>query len=89
MSFLAGIAHVAHKADPISLAFGEKSDPLYGALKPKNPPPTPGVPNPNDAANASQSLTDSMRLRRGMLSNIYAGGSPASAPVTGKVTLGT
>lgn len=88
MSFLTGIAHVAHKADPISLAFGEKSDPLYGMLKPKSPPPAPGVPNPNDAANASQSLTDQMRMRRGLMANIYAGaGGPA--PVTGKTQLGT
>lgn len=88
MSFLPGIAHVAHKADPISLAFGEKSDPLYGALKPKTPPAAPGVPNPNDAANAAQSLTDSMRMRRGMMSNIYAGANPQAA-VTGKTALGS
>lgn len=57
------------------------------ALDPHIPPP-PGVPNPNDAANAAQSLTDSMRMRRGLMSNIYAG-SQTSAPVTGKSQLGT
>lgn len=88
MSFLSGIAHVAHKADPISLAFGEKSDPIYGAVKPKTPPTAPGVPNPNDAQNAAQSTTDQMRMRRGLLANIY-GGASAQAPVTGKTTLGT
>jgi hypothetical protein len=87
MSFLSGIAHVAHKADPISLAFGEKSDPLYGALKPKAPPLAPGIPNPNDAANAAQQQTDQMRMRRGLLSNIYAGGQN-SQPVSGKTMLG-
>jgi hypothetical protein len=61
---------------------------LKREFAPKVPTP-PGVPNPNDALNASQSLTDSMRMRRGMLANIYAGGQPASAPVTGKVTLGS
>jgi hypothetical protein len=54
---------------------------------PKTPPAAPGVPNPNDAANAAQSLTDSMRMRRGMLSNIYAGANPQAA-VTGKTQLG-
>lgn len=88
MSFLTGIAHVAHKADPISLAFGEKSDPLYGALKPKTPPAPPGVPNPNDAMNAAQSTTDAMRMRRGLFANIY-GGASAQTPVTGRSTLGT
>lgn len=87
MSFLSGIAHVAHKADPITLAFGEKADPLYSAFKPKTPPAPPGVPNPNDAANAAQSQTDAMRMRRGMLANIYAGASN-QAPVVGKTTLG-
>jgi hypothetical protein len=87
MSFLPGIAHVAHKADPISLAFGEKSDPLYGALKPKAPPPAPGIPNPNDAANAAQAQMDAMRMRRGLMANIYAGGQN-SAPVSGTTQLG-
>jgi hypothetical protein len=87
MSFLSGIAHVAHKADPITLAFGEKADPLYGMFKPKTPPPMPGVPNPNDAANAAQAQTDAMRARRGLLANIYAGASN-TAPVTGKQQLG-
>jgi hypothetical protein len=88
MSFLTGIAKVAHKADPITLAFGDKADPLYGMLKPKTPPTPPGVPNPNDAANAAQSQTDAMRMRRGLLSNIYAG-SQNQAPVVGKSALGT
>lgn len=87
MSFLSGIAHVGHKGDPISLAFGEKSDPIYGAVKPKSPPPTPGIPNPNDAANAAQAQTDAMRMRRGMLANIYAGGQN-TAPVSGTTQLG-
>lgn len=56
-------------------------------LGPKNPPPTPGVPNPNDAANAAQAQTDAMRMRRGMLSTIYAGNT-TQQPVSGKQTLG-
>lgn len=88
MSFLTSIAGVAHKADPITLAFGAKADPIYGMLKPKTPPPAPGVPNPNDAANASQSLTDQMRMRRGLMANIYAGAGNQQ-PVSGKSQLGT
>lgn len=89
MSFAPALHKVAGFADPLSRVDGGKLDLGWDAFKPKTPPAPPGVPNPNDAANAAQSLTDSMRARRGMLSNIYAGGQPASAPVTGKVTLGT
>lgn len=52
-------------------------------------PPPPQVPNPNDAANAAQSQTDALRMRRGLLSNIYAGGAAGQPPpVSGKTTLG-
>lgn len=68
-----------------------KIDPATKALvkstAPSTPPPTPGVPNPNDAANAAQNLTDSMRMRRGLMANIYAGAGQ-QAPVTGKTQLG-
>lgn len=57
------------------------------ALDPHIPAP-PGVPNPNDAANASQAVTDQMRMRRGMMSNIYAG-AQNTQPASGKITLGT
>jgi hypothetical protein len=60
---------------------------LEHALDPKIPPP-PGVPNPNDAANAAQSQTDSMRMRRGLLANMYAG-QLNQQPVTGKTQLGS
>lgn len=85
MAFLARVQQLGHKIDPVDRA-------VSGAagldFKPKNPPPTPGVPNPNDAANASQNLTDQMRMRRGLMANIYAGaGGPA--PVSGKTQLGT
>lgn len=63
-------------------------DLAYDALKPKTPPTAPGVPNPNDAANAAQGVTDQMRARRGLLSNIYAGANSAQ-PAVGKTTLGT
>jgi hypothetical protein len=66
---------------------GDKADIGWDIFKPKTPPTPPGVPNPNDAMNAAQSQTDAMRMRRGMLANIYAGGS-SSAPVVGKTTLG-
>jgi hypothetical protein len=87
MSFLHNMA--SH--DPIG-----RNDPLgkgidrwaYNVFKGPTPPPMPGVPNQNDAANAAQATTDAMRLRRGLLSNIYAG-SQAGQPVTGKTLLGT
>lgn len=84
MSFASGLHNVIKKIDPIS----GKLDVAYDILKPKTPPTPPGVPNPNDAANAAQSTTDAMRMRRGMLANIY-GGASAQAPVSGKVSLGT
>jgi len=62
---------------------------LYGVFGAKTPPPTPPAPNPNDAANASQSLTDQMRMRRGLMANIYAGAAGNQQPVTGKTALGT
>ncbi len=52
------------------------------------PAPPPAVPNPNDATNAAQQQTDQMRMRRGLLANIYAGASN-SQPVSGKTQLGT
>ena len=88
MSFAPFLHKVAGIADPLSRADGGKLDLGYDLFKPKTPPAPPGVPNPNDAANAAQSLTDSMRMRRGLMANIYAGNS-AQAPVTGKTTLGT
>lgn len=86
MSFL----HNLQQHDPLA-----RNDPIlktvgnatYDVLKAKTPPPPPGVPNPNDAANAAQSTTDALRMRRGMLANIFAGAS-ATAPVSGKTTLG-
>jgi hypothetical protein len=57
----------------------------YGPGKP--PPAPPGPPNVNDAANASQEQLDQLRMRRGMLANIYAG-AMNQQPVTGKTELG-
>jgi hypothetical protein len=90
MSFAPFLHKVAGVADPLSRVDGGKLDVGYDLFKPKTPPAPPQVPNPNDAANAAQSLTDSMRMRRGLLANIYAGGQTgaASAPVTGKTQLG-
>jgi len=90
MSFLQGIHKSLSSADPLGRALTDKGklDPIWQAIKPSTPPSPPGVPNPNDAANAAQSTTDSMRLRRGMLANIYAG-AQNQAPVVGKTQLGT
>jgi hypothetical protein len=87
MSFL----HTVHKIlDPFPRKTFLGQQDIAGDLldKQKTPPPTPGVPNPNDAANAAQTQTDSMRMRRGLMANIYAGASN-SQPVSGKVQLGT
>lgn len=84
MSFLAHTQQSLHKVDPLDRA-------VSGAVglnfTPKVPPPTPGVPTQNDAANNAQNLTDQMRMRRGLMANIYAGGG-GPAPVAGKTQLG-
>jgi hypothetical protein len=91
MSFAPALHKAAGWIDPASRLFGGKADLAWDLFKPKAPPPTPGVPNPNDAMNAAQSQTDAMRMRRGLLANIYAGGMTGSnsAPVSGKTQLGT
>jgi hypothetical protein len=87
MSFAPALHKIISKVDPIS----GKLDAAYSLFGPKTPPQPPGVPNPNDAANAAQQQTDAMRMRRGLLSNIYAGSlqGASSAPVSGKTLLGT
>jgi hypothetical protein len=85
MSFLGNIQQSLHKIDPVDRAVSGAAGLNF---KPKTPPPTPGVPNPNDAANAALDTTNQMRMRRGLLSNIYAGGNN-QPPVTGKTSLGT
>ena len=88
MSNFANTMHgLAKWIDPIT-RIAPKTDIGYDLLKPSTPPPSPGVPNPNDAANAARSMTDQMRMRRGLMANIYAGAGN-SAPVTGKTQLGT
>lgn len=87
MSFAPALHSAAKWIDPITRAV-PGADLGYDAFKPKTPPPTPQVPNVNDAANAAQSQTDAMRQRRGLLANIYAGASN-TAPVSGKTALGT
>jgi hypothetical protein len=72
--------------DPLGVPLTSTAYSLFG--KGLNKPGPPGPPNPNDAANAARSQTDAMRMRRGLLANIYAG-SQSGQPVTGKVALGT
>jgi hypothetical protein len=89
MSFL---HNFAEHHDPLIKFGGTHGDPVTKSINqfgvPDKSPPPPGVPNPNDAANAAQSTTDAMRMRRGLLANIYAGGQQQQ-PVTGKTQLGT
>jgi hypothetical protein len=86
MSFAPALHKIAGVVDPLSRVKG--FDLGYDAFGPKTPPTPPGVPNPNDAMNAAQATTDQMRMRRGLLANIYAGAGNQQ-PVTGKTTLGT
>lgn len=82
MSFL---SHGARSLGPLG-----KVDPLTKFVVREatpSPPGPPDVPNPNDALNASRTTTDAMRMRRGMLANIYAG-AQNQQPVTGKTQLG-
>lgn len=94
MSFAPAIHKFVGDLDPLKAKiFGQKfadnTDLAYSAFGPKTPPQPPGVPNPNDAANAAQATTDQMRQRRGLLANIY-GGALNQSPVTGgKTSLGT
>lgn len=86
-SFFGNVGRTVQRALP----YGAQMDPLGKSVVDsllKKPPPAPGPPNPNDAANAAQQTTDQMRMRRGMLANIYAGASN-QAPVSGKTQLGT
>jgi hypothetical protein len=87
MSFLHSAFELQQKIDPLA-----RIDPLskvfFKNTDYSGPPPPPGAPNPNDAANAAQRQTDAMRLRRGMLANIFAGAS-STQPVSGKTMLGT
>lgn len=85
-------AHTFHKiVDPFKSGTFLGEQDLAGDLidKQSTPPTPPGVPNPNDAANAAQATTDSMRARRGMMANLYAGTNQNTAPVTGKTQLGS
>jgi hypothetical protein len=88
MSFLSSLSSFSHKAAEATIPGANKLDLAWNLVKPKAPPTPPGVPNPNDAANAAQTTTDQMRQRRGLLANIYAG-AQNQTPVTGKVSLGT
>jgi hypothetical protein len=73
--------------DPAGAFLGRETG-LANYFVKKNAPPPPGVPNPNDAANAAQSTTDAMRMQRGLLGNIYAGASNQAPVTSGKTVLG-
>ena len=87
MSF-AHIHNIATKIDPLETKmFGGKLDLAADVLGKKTPTAPPAPPNPNDALNASQQQTDGMRMRRGLIGNLY-GGLSNQQPAAGKVTLG-
>lgn len=61
------------------------------ATKSKTPalPTPPIIPNQDVAAQAAMGETDMLRKRRGVMSNIFAGGNAAAPQVASKSTLGT
>jgi hypothetical protein len=73
--------------DPLDYKLTAAATRVAGRAIPPGPPPPPGVPNPNDALNAAQAQTDALRMRRGLLANIY-GGAQNQQPVSGKTQLG-
>lgn len=83
---LIGGAAAYGAAKVVTRGHGGALSELLGNTSPKVPAP-PGVPNPNDAANAARAQTDALRMRRGMLANIYAG-SLNQAPTVGRTQLG-
>lgn len=86
MSFISpNTARLTKKWDPLSAPLTSAAYSLFG--KGLNKPGPPGPPNPNDAANAAREATDAMRMRRGMLANIFAGGA-GGAPAVGRTQLG-
>lgn len=55
----------------------------------EGPLPPPGPPTQDVAANAAQQQQDILRKRRGVLSNIYAGGAAGAPDVASKSQLGS
>lgn len=86
MSFISpNTARITKKLDPLAAPLTSAAYALFG--KGLNKPGPPGPPNPNDAANAAQQTTDALRLRRGLLANIYAGAG-GGTPAVGRTQLG-
>ena len=86
MSFISpNTSRIVKKLDPLGAPITAAAYSLFG--KGLNKPGPPGPPNPNDAANAAQEQTDALRMRRGLLANIYAGAGGGS-PVVGRTQLG-
>lgn len=84
MSVVTNLLHWAANASGYAHLFGHQHYQKAGG----GPPAPPPVPNPNDAANAAQEQTDQLRMRRGLLANIFAGATN-TPPVTGKTQLGS
>jgi len=83
MAFIGNMLHTWSRATGIGGV--PESQARKNQAAAERPPP---VPDANVALNNSQSATDAMRQRRGLLANIYAGASN-SQPVSGSTTLGT
>lgn len=86
MSFISpNTARITKKIDPLGAPLVAAAYSLFG--KGLNKPGPPGPPNPNDAANAARETTDALRMRRGLLANIYAG-TGGGTPAVGRTQLG-
>lgn len=91
---------IGHELDPAGTAIrtilGKPTtgrtffDPAGLVLQPKQTPPAPPAPPTQDvAANAARQVQDQMRRRRGVYSNIFAGGNAATPTVASRSVLGS
>lgn len=83
MSFIANLHNSRTRhTDPL----GYQMDQWLG-IAPKTPPPPPSAPTQDTAANAALQQGDQFARRRGVLSNIFGGGSSNPSPSVGSKTL--
>jgi len=74
-------------ANEFDRTFGHTFGVQIGSGNHGPPAAPPTAPTQDVAANAAKDQLDLLRRRRGVLSNIYAGGN-SSAPAVAKTTLG-
>lgn len=87
MSFIPHIVGGGIKVGSLGLASGIGNK-IEHAFDPRYPGAIPTPPGQNDANNAALAQQDQLRMRRGMMANIFAGNT-SQQPVSGKTQLGT